>query len=203
MLEPARSKKARVQTLLRVIYDMPLDKAEVLAKFLNDNVKGEIEARTEKEALVVTAEVGIQRTVAGIVSLMTGEPVALDLGGNLPTSLTATLNPVYHDPNSRHPPVTTYLTPTLTEQPVVPSTVTARPTERRELRPRTVFETDPATGKQVPRTVLEERVLETLDEPAKSGDPSATQPRTYFTPASPSEPPKTPPTSNVDPAIGP
>jgi hypothetical protein len=199
---PAASpgKKARVQTLLRVIYDLPNDKAEVLAKFLNENVKGEIEARTEKDALVVTAEVGIQRTVAGIVSLMTGEPVTVDLSGGLPMSRTTSLIPVYRDPSDPSAGTITYHVPATVLRPGAPGVYPARPTERHGRRTRTVYETDPS-GAIRPRTITEEYVLP--DEPTESRDPSATQPRTYFTPESPSEPPKIPPTSNGDPALGP
>jgi beta-lactamase regulating signal transducer with metallopeptidase domain len=172
-LPPHRIRQAKVQTLLRVVYDMPLDKAEILAKFLNDNVKGEIEARTDEEGLVVTAEAGIQRTVAGIVSLMTGEPVALDLGGGSPPGYATVRVPVYHDPKNPH--ATTFYAPAPVVQPGVVGMYQQGPSAARQLRTRTVIETDPTTGKQVPRTVLEERIK--ADEWRETQDPSV--PRIY------------------------
>jgi beta-lactamase regulating signal transducer with metallopeptidase domain len=186
-------KKARVQTLFRVIYDMPNDKTEKLAKFLKENVLGEIEAHTEKDALVVTAEVGIQGRVAGIVSLMTGEPVVLDLRGGLPSFEGAIQAPGHHDPLTG---ATSYRPRPLTAHPVAPSTFTARPTERRELRTRTVYETDPTTGAVRPRTIIEEHVWP--GEPAKNCEPTV---EPGFT--APVETPKTPTAVNGDPAIGP
>jgi hypothetical protein len=193
MPAPARSKNARVQALYRIIYDMPNDKAEKLATFLNDNVLGEIEAHTEKDALVVTAEVGIQGRVAGIVSLMTGEPVVLDLRGGLPSFEGAIQAPGDHDPQTG---ATSYRPRPLTAQPVAPSTFTARPTERRELRTRTVYETDPTTDAVRPRTIIEEHVWP--GEPAKNREPTV---EPGFT--APVETLKNSSAVNGDPAIGP
>jgi beta-lactamase regulating signal transducer with metallopeptidase domain len=192
----ASFRKARVQTLLRVVYDMPLDKAEVLAKFLNDNVKGEIEARKVGDGLVVTAEAGIQRTVAGIVSLMTGEPVTLDLGGGSPAGYATVHVPVYHDPKNPNVGPTTYYTPTPVVQPgIVPGEYPPPPAGKRDLRTRTVLEPDPTTGSFVPRTVLEERVP--ANAPADSRDrslptlltPQPTKERTKESTESSKEPP--------------
>ncbi|MEX2142889.1 MAG: M56 family metallopeptidase [Pirellulales bacterium] len=78
MPESARSKQAPAQTLLRVAYDMPRDKSEALAKFLKDHVaEGDIDLRTVESGLIVTAEESVQRTIVGLVSLMTGERVSL------------------------------------------------------------------------------------------------------------------------------
>jgi beta-lactamase regulating signal transducer with metallopeptidase domain len=99
---PPPIRTAKVESLLRVTYEMPADKAEALAKFLKENVHGEIEARTGEEGLVVTAGLNAQRTIAGIVSLMTGQPVSLGLG-DTPTLAPAMRPAAYeesHDPNS-------------------------------------------------------------------------------------------------------
>jgi hypothetical protein len=195
-----RTKQAKVQTLLRVVYDMPLDKAEVLAKFLNDNVKGEIEARKVGDGLVVTAEAGIQRTVAGIVSLMTGEPVTLDLGGGSPAGYATVHVPVYHDP--KHPNVgpTTYYAPTPVVQPgILPGEYPPPPAGKRDLRTRTVLEPDPTTGRFVPRTVLEERLP--ANAPAESRDrlqPSLTPQPTTERAKESTENSKEPPASASD-----
>ena len=166
-----RGKTARVQTLLRVVYDMPLDKAEILAKFLNDNVKGEIEARTDQEGLMVTADAGIQRTVAGIVALMTGEMVTLDLGGGSPVGHATVAVPLYQDPMNPSAGPKTYYAPALVAQPgSLPGVYPPPPAARREMRQRTVYEADPTTGAIRPRTVMEERVFP--DEPAESRDRS-------------------------------
>jgi plasmid stabilization system protein ParE len=165
-----QSKMAKVQSLLRVSYDMPLDKAEVLARFLKENVKGGIEARTDQEGLIVTAEAGIQRTVAGIVALMTGEPVTLDLGGGSPAGYATVQVPVYRDGSNPNAGPMTYYAPATVAQPAEPGVYPPPAAAKRDLRTRTVIEIDPTTGKQIPRTVLEERVFG--DEPAKSRDPS-------------------------------
>jgi beta-lactamase regulating signal transducer with metallopeptidase domain len=125
--QPYRAKQAKVQTLLRVVYDMPSDKGEVLAKFLNDYVKGEIEARTDEEGLVVTAEAGIQRTVAGIVSLMTGEPVALDLGDAPPVGHATIPTRFYGTIDRPHTGTTPYIAPTPVAQPVPPGVYPTAP----------------------------------------------------------------------------
>jgi beta-lactamase regulating signal transducer with metallopeptidase domain len=166
--EPHRTKKTKVQTLLRVVYDMPLDKAEILAKFLNDNVKGEIEARTDQEGLMVTADAGIQRTVAGIVSLMTGETVTLDLGGGLAAGHATVRVPVYHDQNPHDGTMINYAPTPVVQPGTLPGEYPPPPAGKRELRTRTVLEPDPTTGRFVPRTVLEERVP--ANAPAESRD---------------------------------
>jgi hypothetical protein len=165
----ASFRKARVQTLLRVIYDMPLDKADVLAKFLNDNVKGEIEARTDQDGLMVTADANIQRTVAGIVSLMTGEPVTLDLGDTRPAGHATIQVPLYPQPGSPGAGTTTWFAPTPVAEDAPAGVYPPPRPGKRVLRPRTVLETD-STGALVPRTIMEEQVP--ADEPAESRDRS-------------------------------
>ena len=86
---PYRFKQAKVQSLLRVTYDMPADKAAALAKFLSDHLSAGVDIRLIENAggeasLAVTADANVQKTIASIVSLMTGEPVSINLAGESP-----------------------------------------------------------------------------------------------------------------------
>jgi hypothetical protein len=144
------AKKARVQTLLRVVYDMPRDKSEALATFLKDHVEaGQVDVRTAETGLVVTAEANVQRAIVGIVSLMLGEPITLDLG-DIPPIGYPTNPPVYQQSGTNGPP--TYVP---AAQSVAPGVyLPAGPQSGRMIVPRTVV--DPATATR--RTVYEERV---------------------------------------------
>lgn len=80
-LEPHRSKQPKVQSLLRVTYQLPADKGRSLANFLTEKIREGIDIRlgehsSGESTLVVTAEGDAQRTIAGIVSLITGEPIS-------------------------------------------------------------------------------------------------------------------------------
>jgi hypothetical protein len=76
-----RSKQPQVQTLLRVTYDMPADKAKALAAFLKENVQQYIDLHVSEQAgLIITADAETQAPIAAMVSLMTGERVVLDWG---------------------------------------------------------------------------------------------------------------------------
>jgi hypothetical protein len=70
----------KVQTLLRVTYEMPAEKAKALADFVKENVLQPIDVRVVEPGLVVTAEGEVQAPIAAMVSLITGERIVLDLG---------------------------------------------------------------------------------------------------------------------------
>jgi beta-lactamase regulating signal transducer with metallopeptidase domain len=91
--------KPRVQTLLRVSYEMPTDKANALAVFIKENVLQPIDVRVVEPGLVVTAEGEVQAPIAAMVSLITGERVVLDLDqhGRHPTGAYRT-QPAYGPP---------------------------------------------------------------------------------------------------------
>lgn len=160
--EPYRTKQAKAQSLLRVVYDMPRDKGEALAKFLKDHVEaGQIDVKTDQSGLVVTADANIQRTIVGIVSLMIGEPITLDLGNVPPIGYP--MSAAAYQP----PP---YVTPTYVPAPAAQSGPTqfylpSGAQAGRIIVPRTVD--DPTTGAR--KTVYEERVY---DGARKSDDPS-------------------------------
>jgi hypothetical protein len=145
-IEPARTRQAKAQTLLRVKYDMPSEKGEALAKFLKDQVKEDhVDVRTLETGLVVTAEAHVQRTIVGIVSLMLGEPIALDLG-DAPAVGHATIRvPVFKQHDNPGANTTTYFAPTPYAEQAPPGAHPPLPAAGRVLRPRTI--PDPVTGK--------------------------------------------------------
>jgi len=59
--------------LTRATYKMPKEKAEALAKFLSDQVKGQVlETKVESEGIVVTTTPQIQRTIHDFINLVQG-----------------------------------------------------------------------------------------------------------------------------------
>jgi beta-lactamase regulating signal transducer with metallopeptidase domain len=161
---PYVGKRAKTQTLLRVVYDMPRDKSEALARFLKEQVEvGQVDVRIAETGLVVTAHANVQRTIVGIVSLMLGEPITLDLGDMPPIGYP--MNPtVYSQSGTYGPP--TYYAPTTTAQSAPPGVyLPAGPQSGRTIVPRTVVDSETGTR----RTVYEERVY---DGAQRSDDPS-------------------------------
>jgi hypothetical protein len=164
--EPYRTKQAKTQTLLRVVYDMPRDKGEALAKFLKDHVAaGHIDVKTVESGVVVTADTNIQRTIVGVVSLMLGEPITLDLGDIPPIG--NPMNPplYYQQPGSPYGAPAWIPTATPAPSGLTGRYQTAGSQSGRMIVPRTVV--DPETGTR--RTVYEERVY---DGAQQSDDPS-------------------------------
>jgi beta-lactamase regulating signal transducer with metallopeptidase domain len=63
--------------LTRATYKMPKEKAEALAKFLSDQVKGQVlETKVDGDSIVVTTTPGIQRTIHEFINLVQGKPTA-------------------------------------------------------------------------------------------------------------------------------
>jgi beta-lactamase regulating signal transducer with metallopeptidase domain len=93
------NRNPKIQTLLRVTYEMPDDKAKALADFLKENVLQPVDVRVVEPGLVVTAEGEIQAPIAAMVSLITGERVTLDL----PHATTASYAPYPSLPHSTPP----------------------------------------------------------------------------------------------------
>jgi beta-lactamase regulating signal transducer with metallopeptidase domain len=59
--------------LTRATYKMPKEKAEALAKFLSDQVKGQVlETKVDNEGIIVTTTPHIQRTIHDFISLVQG-----------------------------------------------------------------------------------------------------------------------------------
>jgi beta-lactamase regulating signal transducer with metallopeptidase domain len=162
--EPHQTRRAKAQTLLRVAYDMPREKGEALARFLKEHVDAaHIDLRTVESGLVVTADANIQRTIVGVVSLMLGEPITLDLG-NIPPAGYPMNSPVYY-PRSPYGPPTYNSTETPAQSGLPGVFLPAEPQSGRMIVPRTVV--DPQTGTR--RTVYEERVY---DGAQATDDPS-------------------------------
>jgi hypothetical protein len=119
---------------------------------------------------MVTADADTQRVIAGIVSLMTGEPVSLDLG-DAPTVGHATVRvPVYANPSRAHEEGTTiYTGPAPIARPALNSVSPPAPAGTKSwFRPRVVVE----PGSTEPKTVLEEVIEEVLpEEPAPDAAP--------------------------------
>jgi hypothetical protein len=66
-------------TLTRATYKMPKDKAEALAKFLGDQVKGQVlETKVDGDSIVVTTTPGIQRTIHEFINLVQGKAAHAD-----------------------------------------------------------------------------------------------------------------------------
>ncbi|HEY1860838.1 MAG TPA: hypothetical protein VGG61_10815, partial [Gemmataceae bacterium] len=60
-------------TLTRATYKMPKEKAEALAKFLSDQVKGQVlETKVDGEGIVVTSTPHIQQTIHAFINLVQG-----------------------------------------------------------------------------------------------------------------------------------
>jgi beta-lactamase regulating signal transducer with metallopeptidase domain len=61
-------------TLTRATYKMPKEKAEALAKFLSDQVKGQVlETKVDGDGIVVTTTPGNQRTIHEFINLVQGK----------------------------------------------------------------------------------------------------------------------------------
>jgi beta-lactamase regulating signal transducer with metallopeptidase domain len=61
-------------TLTRATYQMPKEKAEALAKFLSDQVKGQVlETKVDGDSIIVTTTPGIQRTIHEFINLVQGK----------------------------------------------------------------------------------------------------------------------------------
>jgi hypothetical protein len=169
--EPYRTKQAKTQTLLRVIYDMPRDKGEALANFLKDHVAaGHIDVKTVESGLVVTAEANIQRTIASVVSLMIGEPISLDLGDVPPIG--HPMNPplYYQQPDSPYGSPTNVPAATTAQSGPPRVYPPAGPQLGKMMVPRTLV--DPVTGN--PRTVYETRPYS--DGELNAFDPTSPRP---------------------------
>jgi hypothetical protein len=62
-------------TLTRATYKMPKEKADALAKFLGDQVKGQVlETKVDGDSITVTTTPGIQRTIHEFINLVLGKP---------------------------------------------------------------------------------------------------------------------------------
>jgi hypothetical protein len=70
-------------TLSRATYRLPKDQAEALVKFLQETIKPSVlEAKVEKETVVVTTTPAAQRVVAQLIALMKGQvPGGAELHG--------------------------------------------------------------------------------------------------------------------------
>ena len=66
--------------LTRSTYKMPKDKAESLANFLKDQVKGHVlETKVEGDGIVVTTTPDAQRTIGQFIALVQGKPIQAHL----------------------------------------------------------------------------------------------------------------------------
>jgi hypothetical protein len=171
-VEPYRTKQAKTQTLLRVVYDMPRDKGEALAKFLKDHVEaGHIDVKTVESGLVVTADANIQRTIVGVVSLMLGEPITLDLG-NVPPLGYSMPPPSYLPSGAPYVGTTAYVPAAISTQSPPQHGELPNAAIGRVYVPRTVV--DPGTN--TPRTVYEERVYDDKRQTDDYSPPRLTPP---------------------------
>jgi beta-lactamase regulating signal transducer with metallopeptidase domain len=188
---PYRFKQAKVQSLLRVTYDMPAEKAAALAKFLGDHVSDGVDIRLVEKAgdegsLVVTAHANVQKTVASVVSLMTGEPVSINLAGETPVGHATVRVPMYSEsPPPYDVPTTTYA-PSPIARPALDGVYPPPPAQyKSSLRARTILE----PGWKEPRTIYENVI-----EEVPSKDPTSRKSVTTkeLPPATDSAPTKAP-----------
>jgi hypothetical protein len=138
---------------------------------LKDHVdEAEVDVCVVESGLVITTSAEVQKTIAGMVSLITGEAISLDLGDLAPAVYQSGVGPVWRPGMLQGYSRTPYTPTNMSETPAAYNSPPAY------ARRRTVYERDPQTGSMVPRTVFEGApTSEETDVPATQ-EPQPTKP---------------------------
>jgi beta-lactamase regulating signal transducer with metallopeptidase domain len=109
-LDSGTVEKEQTVTLSRATYKLPKEKADALAAFLKHVKAKVLETKVEDESVIVTTTPDVQHTIAQLVGLLTGKPLAAKAAwGNFTNAPAAATEPAHVAPTAapavKAPPV--------------------------------------------------------------------------------------------------